>query len=132
MATEIKGLAAKLGVKVGDHFAAIWGYDQTNVDFFEVVAITPSGASVKVLPVAKQITKSSGGAEYVVPVPGSHRDWSRLRVNDADDVGKPMTKRLKDVGWNGEHEAAFHYASYADAYKWEGKPLYQTAAGWGH
>ena len=29
----------KFGVKVGDIFTASWGYDQTNVDFFQVVAL---------------------------------------------------------------------------------------------
>lgn len=29
----------KYGVKVGDIFEASWGYDQTNVDFFQVVAL---------------------------------------------------------------------------------------------
>lgn len=34
-------------VKVGDVFVYTWGYDQTNVNFFQVVGITPSGKSVK-------------------------------------------------------------------------------------
>lgn len=29
----------KYGVKVGDIFSASWGYDQTNVDFFQVIAL---------------------------------------------------------------------------------------------
>ena len=35
------------GVQVGDLFACSWGYAQTQVDFYEVVGLTPSGKSVK-------------------------------------------------------------------------------------
>lgn len=29
----------KFGVKVGDYFSISWGYEQTNVDFFQVIAL---------------------------------------------------------------------------------------------
>lgn len=29
----------KFGVKVGDYFSITWGYEQTNVDFFQVIAL---------------------------------------------------------------------------------------------
>lgn len=29
----------KFGVKVGDYFSICWGYEQTNVDFFQVIAL---------------------------------------------------------------------------------------------
>lgn len=43
---EKKGIKAqpkeavnKYGVKVGDIFVSSWGYDQTNVDFYQVIAL---------------------------------------------------------------------------------------------
>ena len=36
---EPKAKVNKYGVKVGDLFYASWGYEQTNVDFFQVVAL---------------------------------------------------------------------------------------------
>ena len=36
--------------KVGDCLYQSWGYDQTNIDFFEVVAVLPK--SVKILPIS--------------------------------------------------------------------------------
>jgi len=35
------------GVKVGDIFYTSWGYEQTNIDFFEVVAVTAKMATIK-------------------------------------------------------------------------------------
>ena len=35
----MKSKVNKYGVKVGDLFAATWGYDQTNVSFFQVVSL---------------------------------------------------------------------------------------------
>ena len=41
---EIKNIH---GVKIGDVFYTMWGYDQTNVDFFEVVKVTEKMVTVK-------------------------------------------------------------------------------------
>jgi hypothetical protein len=37
----------KYGVKVGDYFSITWGYEQTNVDFFQVIALVGE-ASVRI------------------------------------------------------------------------------------
>lgn len=37
----------KFGVKVGDYFSISWGYEQTNVDFFQVIALVGE-TSVKI------------------------------------------------------------------------------------
>lgn len=37
----------KFGVKVGDYFSICWGYEQTNVDFFQVIALVGE-ASVRI------------------------------------------------------------------------------------
>lgn len=46
-------------VKVGDLFAYSWGYDQTNVDFYEVVAVLPK--SVKVRAIGQEAVPGSEG-----------------------------------------------------------------------
>lgn len=38
---------ADVGVAVGDIFYSSWGYDQTNVDFYKVVGLTPKGVRVQ-------------------------------------------------------------------------------------
>lgn len=102
-------------VKVGDIFVSEWGYDQTNVDYYEVVGLTPSGKSVRVRKVAKTTVGSTGYSDSVVPRKGEY-------------VGKEMTKRLR----NGYGGPAFYLTSYADAYRWDGKPTNQTGFGFGH
>lgn len=100
----------KHGFQVGDILESSWGYDQTNVDFYEVLASREK--TITIAEIAKKVARSARGADYVVPVPG--------RV-----VGKKMTKRPSSGGW-------VKISSYAAAKKWDGKPKYQTAVGWGH
>jgi hypothetical protein len=106
-----------LGVKVGDIFYSSWGYDQTNVDFYEVVGLT--GASVKVREVAQERLSSDGyGSDQVVPVPGYY-------------IGEVMTKRISDARhWNGT--ASIKISQSRFAYLWDGTPRRQTSMGWGH
>lgn len=63
----------------GDIFYTSWGYDQTNVEFYEVVAVTP--ASVKVQQVASKLDESGRG---VVPVPGEFYFGSRDVLRNPD------------------------------------------------
>lgn len=103
--------AFKHDLKVGDIFTSSWGYDQTNVDFYEVTEV-PSGKSVKLRPVGKTSVNESGRYDYVVPVPGSY-------------CGDEFAKRVDTNG-------SVRISSYARASKWDGSPRYQTAFGWGH
>lgn len=105
---------ADLGVTIGSIFYSSWGYDQTNINFYEVVALTP--ASVKVREVAKRIESSNPPQDLVVPQRGQY-------------IGDVMTKRLQTSGYNG---AAITINSYQTAWLWDGKPQYQTSSGWGH
>jgi hypothetical protein len=56
--------------KVGDALYASWGYDQTNIDFFEVIEILPK--SVKVRPISQIMVDGSEGfmSESVKPAYG--------------------------------------------------------------
>lgn len=53
--------------KVGDILYQSWGYDQTNIDFFQVVEVLPK--SVKIRPICQNMVEGSGGfmSEYVTP-----------------------------------------------------------------
>lgn len=109
-------LAERLGVSDGDFFYSSWGYDQTNVDFYRVLEVTPSGKSVKV---QHWTSKNIGDDMHGSMVPGNGP------VTSHDGVPAPVqTKRLKDVG-----RAAFHINSYSNGYHWDGTPKYQTGYG---
>ena len=95
----------------GDILYSSWGYDQTNVDFYEVIEV-PGNQTVVIREVASKVVKGDGRSESVVPVPG-------------DYIGSPMKKR---VGL-GER---VKINSSSTAYKWDGKPKYQTGPYGGH
>ncbi len=98
-------------VKVGDVFVSSWGYDQTNVDFYQVVGVTASSARVR--RIGKTVVSGRGEPnEHVMPVPNNF-------------IGDVMTKRIRSSDRPG-----FRVASYAWASKWNGKPESQT--GWAY
>lgn len=103
------------GVKVGDFYYTTWGYEQTNVEFYEVVGLTPKG--VKVRKVSAQVVEDHTSQEAVVPVAGAFLDSG------------PETKVLRPCGKKG---GALSFSSYKSAWFWDGTPKYRTASGWGH
>jgi hypothetical protein len=106
---------ADVGVSVGSIFYSSWGYDQTNVSFYEVVGLTP--ASVKVREVAKSFVSQNGpGGNKVIPQPGNY-------------IGGEMTKRLQNSGYR---DAAITINSSETAWLWDGKPQYETDSMYGH
>ena len=130
---------ASVGVQVGDFFVSSWGYDQTNVDFYKVVGLTPKGVKVQKWSSAR-VEGSGGPHDYMVPGegPATWIDWSACTSEmdywerQAAKVERPapvQTKRL--TSW-GDGYVAFTVASYASASKWDGSPQYQTGSGYGH
>ena len=106
---------ADLGVSIGSIFYSSWGYDQTNVNFYEVVGLT--GASVKVREVAKTFVEQNGpGGNKVIPQVGNY-------------IGGETTKRLRDSGYA---DAAITINSSETAWLWDGKPKYETDSMYGH
>lgn len=106
----------KYGVKVGDIFRSTWGYEQTNVDFFQVIELV-GACSVRVrevnLPIIEDKATGWASAHRVYAVcrdilPAA--DFS-VHIKDQD---KGDLKRLTPT-YNGE-SVRFKMASYADAY----------------
>lgn len=100
---------------VGDIMECSWGYDQTNIDYYEVVKTTASSVWLKKL--TKKVVGGGTGYDTVAPVPGS-------------DAGKPV----KMARWS--KSPYFGYAAkvsdFGTAFLWSGKPATETAAGYGH
>jgi len=98
--------------QVGDILTSSWGYDQTNVDFYEVVGVT--NKSVRIEKIGQRLIEDNGpGGSSVVP-DTSYRS------------GKIMLKRVaSEDGW-------VSLTSYSGASKWNGRPQYQTSFGYGH
>jgi hypothetical protein len=96
--------------KEGSILYSSWGYDQTNVDFYQVTKI--SGAVITVRPIKSDILDSPGGSrdDRVVALPNAF-SGPEIRL-------RPTSSGVSIKG---------HRASL-----WDGRPVYQTAFGYGH
>lgn len=130
MTTATEAPAVQVQVQVGDFFVCSWGYDQTNVDFYRVVGVTPSGKSVRVQQWTSTIRSGAGSPqEDVVPgdKPKRVRVWSAAAVDQVEQDA-PVTLHRIRRDWSSP---AFTVNSFSVATLWDGKPEYRTGAGWG-
>ena len=114
-------------VQVGDIYRTSWGYDQTNVEFFEVVEVRGKHAVLREIASASE--DDGHGSERCVPQSGAY-----LQPRYAgDDQGKPIRRLIQD--------GRIKICDTRDAWPWGkrtiagvviGKPAHRTAAGWGH
>jgi hypothetical protein len=93
-------------IQVGDIFDSNWGYDQTNTDFYEVVAVTAQ--RIRVRPIE---ARTAEGSHRIVPVPGAY-------------TGPAVSRKPH---WTGDRWG-FYAESYAWASEWDGTPQYDTIA----
>lgn len=115
-------------IRVGDFFVESWGYEQTNIDFYKVVAVT-----AKSIKIQHWTTRTAGDpyAPQVDVVPG---DGPVTGGRDADgyyhdDMVAPIiTKRVKTYA----DRPFVKMTSYSNAYLWDGAAESKTGQGWGH
>jgi len=88
--------------KVGDVFLTSWGYDQTNIDFYQITAV--KGESVKVRQIRGETVNYANMSGEVRAVKDSF-------------CGEEMTKRLK---YSIKGIPSFRIASYANAFPDDG------------
>lgn len=73
-------LAAPVGLKVGDVLVASWGYDQTNIDFYEVVRLVGKRS----VAIREILSERKDCAAYMqgecVPLPGHFADKDEAGV----------------------------------------------------
>ncbi len=104
----------KHSLEKGDILYSSWGYDQTNVDFYEVTAV--GDKQIVIREISSRVVSHSTGSEKVMAEPG-------------DFVGPPM-KKNPQMGHGGRPYVKIN--SVQTAYEWEGNPLYRTETGYGH
>lgn len=110
--------------EVGQILYSSWGYDQTNIDFYQIIRASDKG-TVWLLPMTRVILEETGFMSYQV-APGeviTERevyDWS-------DEVGrvarrvKLEPKRHRWTPWGG-----VSLSSYASAYPWDREAITMT------
>lgn len=104
-----KKKAFTTSLKAGDIMYTSWGYEQTNVDWFQVIEVKPSGKTIVIREIAGNLETDSGCGPMsgrTAPVKGKF-------------VGEPMTKRVQQGDSVKIHQSAY-------AYKWDGKPRYTS------
>lgn len=108
----------KYGVKVGDIFRACWGYEQTNNDFFQVVALA-GAESVRVrqvnLPLIESKAVSWASEDRVFQVTRELLPATDFSVFIKDQE-KGDVKRLKSYAADGVSNPQFKLSSFCDAY----------------
>lgn len=103
-------------LKVGDILHTSWGYDQTNVEFFEVTRIIgPHTVELRELQQHREETGFMSGK--CRPIAGKYREPR----HEKDDTGKPIVRRARGNGsvriddvrdaWPGAGE--HYWSSYA-------------------
>lgn len=91
-------------MKTGDILYSAWGYEQTNVDFYEVIEATAK--TVVVREIEKEKIYSSDMTGDAVPVPGKY-------------IGEPIRRKI--ASWsNGK---AIKINPLINAYLYENKPV---------
>ena len=103
-------------LQVGDVFCASWGYDQTNIDFYEVVKVTATGVRLEAIN-SRVVQVGPGTMDQVEPVLGT---------------GDPTKAFFRKVD---AYRGNFHVNinSYASAYRLvDDRKIYQTGFGYGH
>lgn len=95
-------------IKVGDIFTCSWGYEQTNVDFYECVATKTKTIVVRAIS-GKTVSTDGGWTGYCVPQPGVFIGDARTVVVDESNGFKPRSYSHARL-WNGQPE---RYSTYA-------------------
>ena len=100
-------------LEVGDFFYSSWGYDQTNIDFYQVTEV--KGKQVTIREVGKREVSQSQTSVSVVPM--------------KDNFTGPSMKKIPQVRGSSVYVKV---RSSGYAYLWDGRPRSETAFGYGH
>jgi len=107
--------------KVGDVMVSAWGYEQTNIDFYQVIAVTKS--SVRILKIDKRRV-AEASTEY---------DDAMMPVKVSTLTFKGAGNKLKRFRIAEDRSGySITLSSYSSARLWHGEPCRQTGWAYGH
>jgi len=108
-------------LKEGDILYSSWGYEQTNINFYQVTKVI-SDRTVEIREIKSKILDSSSyGTDTVIAL---KNDFLTPR-GEYDKRGLTMIKRPSANNTIG-------LSNYESAWVWDGKPCQETSVGWGH
>lgn len=118
--------AARGKVQIGDIFRTSWGYDQTNVEFFEVVDV--KGAYCTVREIASASVGGGPGGERCVAQSGAFLE-PRF---EGDTRGQPLRRLIQSGGIKIDDVRTGWPWGKRVAGVVVGEPAHRTAFGYGH
>lgn len=98
-------------LKVGDLLSSSWGYDQTNIDFYQVVEVI-GAHTVKIEKIGGQTVRSTGWASEIVKANPEHRTGEFKTAR----AGADNSVKVLDFGvwaYPCSADSEFHETSYA-------------------
>lgn len=104
---------ASLHYSIGDIVVNTWGYEQTNVEFYQVIELKPKSIVVK--QIAMELVKATGpDSETVKAVPNKFVEHQSRYL---------YTLRVKNQGRLSQPESYYHFR------KWDRRPQHRS---WGY
>jgi hypothetical protein len=96
-------------VTIGTIYRAHWGYEQTNVDYYEVVNTTPK--TVVLRPIAQHLIEVTGHmSARVAPNPGEYTGPEfRRRITGGDRSAIRVNTVFNAYPWTGEANRTTSY-----------------------
>jgi hypothetical protein len=107
-------------IKIGSIFAMSWGYDQTNVNFFQVTRM--SGKGVFVREIGQKGVENTQGfmCQRVIPIPDQFLDNSQWTAKQSFQGNPELFRRLQP------DSKAFSIKGRYFASLWDNKPCYSS------
>tara|TARA_Y100000593_G_scaffold92335_1_gene183590 strand:+ start:6765 stop:7406 length:642 start_codon:yes stop_codon:yes gene_type:complete len=111
--------AAKHPYKVGDILTGSWGYDQTNVDMYQVVAV--KGKAIEIRAICQAMVEGSTGPTGM--------SCDVVPIKDVFLEGSKTLRKIPQVNIVGADDKECWYVKMASYYSlrlWDGKPKYNS------
>lgn len=114
----------ELKPEVGQILYSSWGYDQTNIDFYQIVRATDKG-TVWLLPMSRVIVEENGYMSYEV-APGEVLT-EREVYEWNDEVGRVARKvKIEPARHRWSKWGSVNLSSYASAFPWDREAITMT------
>jgi len=120
-----KELNAPHGFEPGQLFDVMWGYDQTNVDYYMLTELKGKTMGY-IVPIGSKTISSNPPREMVSPNPDYIRKWDVLLGVDSEDEERGKWKKIRTDGFS--LGSSHQHASPCDP----DTAMYETSPGWGH
>jgi hypothetical protein len=117
------------GVQVGDIFVASWGYDQTNLNWYQVTKLI--GKTMVEIREIGDVIDSTPHFTYANKKAVKDSFLTKSHLNNYNN-NEPVRKKVNVNVYGGNKSVSISVFSHANAYLWDGKAEYETNSQFGH